>query len=70
MRWIIMAFKISIDKETCIGCSACTSVCDNFEMIEGDEYKAKVKKEKIDNIGCNKEAAETCPVDAIKITKI
>ena len=61
-----MAYKITIDKEKCIGCGACAATCDNFELNEG---KAVAKKSKVDEIGCNQEAADVCPVNAIKITK-
>lgn len=56
--------KIIIDKEKCIGCAACTSVCDNFEMKDG---KAHAKKTEVDEAGCNKEAVDICPVQAISI---
>lgn len=57
---------ISIDKNKCIGCGACASVCESvFEM--SDDGKAHVKKGKEKSkILCVKEAAESCPVDAIK----
>ena len=59
--------KIEVDKEKCIGCGACVAQCDNFEM-DGD--KAKAKQSEVDDIGCNKDAADACPVDAIKITEL
>ena len=63
-----MPFKISVDKEKCIGCGACAAVCsENFEVVEG---KAKPKKSEVDEIGCCKEAEDTCPVHAIKVEKI
>jgi len=62
-----MAFKIEVDEEKCIGCGACAASCDNFELEEG---KAKAKKTKVDKIGCNQEAADVCPVEAIKVKKI
>ena len=62
-----MVFKIEVDKEACIGCGACTS-CDNFEM--GDDGKAAAKKTEVEEEGCNKEAVEVCPVQAIKVIKI
>jgi ferredoxin len=55
--------KISVT-EDCIGCGACISVCDLFELVEG---KSKHKKGEVEEISCEKEAADTCPVQAIKI---
>lgn len=58
-------FKINFDKEACIGCGACTSVCDNWIMDGG---KAKPKKTTITEkeLKGNKEAEAICPVGAIK----
>ncbi|MBW2981562.1 ferredoxin [Candidatus Woesearchaeota archaeon] len=61
-----MAFKIEVDKEKCIGCGACAAQCSNFDIKEG---KAVAKKKEVDKIGCNQEAADICPVEAIKVTK-
>jgi ferredoxin len=61
-----MTYKITIDDDKCIGCGACTQ-CENFELKEG---KIMVKKIKIEELGCNKESVDICPVDAIKINKI
>jgi len=58
--------KIEVDKEKCIGCGACAAACDNFELEEG---KAKAKKAEVEELGCNQEAADACPVEAIKIIK-
>lgn len=63
----MVKYKITLDKETCIGCGACTVGCNNFVM-DGD--KAKVVKAEVDSIGCNQEAADGCPVTAIKVTKM
>ncbi len=63
--------KVSIDKETCIGCGSCVAICpDCFEM--GEDNKAVLKDggntcDCGDNCDCLKEAEEICPVDAIKI---
>ncbi|MEA3430962.1 MAG: ferredoxin [Nanoarchaeota archaeon] len=66
-----MAFKIEFNKDGCIGCGACASVCaDNWDMVEEDAgYKAKLKNDSVDELGCNKEAAEVCPVKVIIITE-
>lgn len=54
-----------INKETCIGCGTCESICPEVFKV-GDEGKAEVLpgdhaalKDKI------KEAVEACPVEAI-----
>jgi ferredoxin len=53
---------IKVNKELCIGCAMCESVCpDVFEM--NDEIKAQVKAQK--DLPCVKEAIESCPVQAI-----
>jgi len=57
--------KIKVDQETCIGCGACAAICPKtFEMVEG---KARVKVSNVNKITCEKEAAESCPVNAISI---
>ena len=63
-----MAFKIEINADECIGCGACVAACEaNFEM-DGD--KAKVKNAEVKESGCSQEAADGCPVNCIKVTKI
>jgi ferredoxin len=59
-----MAYKITIDEDECIGCGACAAVCDNFGL-NGD--KAQVKQSKVEDIGCNQEAADACPKACIKV---
>lgn len=60
--------KVKVDQTSCIGCGACANICDNFEMVETSKgYKARVKEGNVEEIGCNKDAMEACPVDAIKI---
>lgn len=58
---------VKINKEKCIGCGYCTSVCpDVFEL--GDDGKSKIKKDANleENKDCIKEAKEGCPVGAIE----
>lgn len=64
-----MAYRIELNEEECIGCGACEAQCpDNWEM-DTEKMKAKPKKRVVKEIGCNKDAAEVCPVDVIKIIK-
>lgn len=60
-------WEISVDKEKCIGCGACAAQCKNFEIKNG---LAIAKKTKVNELGCNKDAEEVCPVGAIKIEKV
>jgi len=53
---------ININKEKCIGCGMCESVCPEVFEI-GENTKAQVKEQK--KIPCVKEAIENCPVKAI-----
>ena len=54
--------KVKIDKEKCIGCGSCEAICPSvFEMKDGKStLKTQETEEK-----CAKEAAETCPANAI-----
>ena len=56
-----------INKEKCIGCGTCESLCpDVFELK--DDGKAYVKENaNCDKAGCCKDAVESCPVDAITL---
>lgn len=55
--------KITVN-DSCIGCGACTAVApDVFEL--GDEGLAVVISE--ENVDGAKEAAESCPVEAIEV---
>ncbi|MEM2954935.1 MAG: ferredoxin [Candidatus Pacearchaeota archaeon] len=56
--------KVNIDKKKCIGCGACVAICDSvFELKDG---KANAKKPETDQ-ECAKEAASSCPVNAISV---
>ncbi len=56
--------KVKVIKEKCIGCGLCESLCPEiYEMKDG---KAIVKKTNTDK-KCAKEAADSCPVQAIEI---
>ena len=59
-------YKIEQDIEACIGCQACVNTCpENWEAT--DDGKAKPRKTELDDISCNQEAADGCPVSCIKV---
>lgn len=61
-------YKIEHDLDKCIGCGVCVSLCpENWVMKGGKSYP---KKTELDDLGCNKEAADACPTQAIKIKKL
>jgi len=71
--------KVRQERDICIGCGACASLCpDYWEMSE--DGKANLKgatvnsdngnpELELDNVGCNQEAADACPVQCILILK-
>ena len=56
-----------VDEEACIGCGLCPETCP--EVFEMNDDKARVKVDPVPegSIATCKEAAENCPVEAIKI---
>lgn len=56
--------KVKVDAKKCIGCGACAAICPAvFEMKNG---KAAAKAPATDK-PCAKEAADSCPVQAISV---
>ena len=61
-----MAYKIIQTRDECIGCGVCAAVCpDSWEMK--DDGLASPLNEIIDEVGCNQEAADSCPTNCIVI---
>ena len=73
--------KIIQNIEGCIGCGSCAAICPKFWDTDYEKGKAVLKGGKInaqgneseleisgeEDIKCNQEAAEVCPVAVIKI---
>lgn len=60
--------KAYVDKETCIGCGLCPSLCSDVYFMDDDgKAKAITKDVPEEYIDCAKEAEASCPVLAIKV---
>ena len=57
--------KITIDEKKCIGCGTCAAMCPSHFIMEGE--KSKAVKAEVEDLSCAREAADACPVSAIKI---
>ena len=56
-----------VDPETCIGCQLCPQICPEVFRMEGDKAAAYVNPVPPEHAATAREAAEQCPVAAIKI---
>tara|TARA_Y100000310_G_scaffold341089_1_gene439064 strand:- start:6421 stop:6786 length:366 start_codon:yes stop_codon:yes gene_type:complete len=75
-------YKIEFDREVCIGALACTAVAENFWPkaedgkvdLTGATYNEQTELWELiideKDFQVNQDSAESCPVEAIKITKI
>jgi len=70
--------KIVHEREKCIGCGSCATLCPKFWKMADDGKSTLIDSEKnpegnfeleIEEIGCNQEAADACPVQIIHILK-
>ena len=70
--------KVIQEREKCIGCGSCAALCPNYwEMAEDGKSRFKKSNQnaegnyelEVENIECNQEAADACPVQVIHIIK-
>lgn len=72
-----MAITIIHDRPICIGCGACAAVCPEYwEMsqdgksdLKGGKKEGEMQKLEVKEVGCNQDAAQSCPVNCIHIEK-
>lgn len=71
-----MGFRVEQHKDECIGCAACVSACESFwemkddnkaHIIGGQDAEGNVEFIVLDELDCNQDAADICPVQCIKI---
>ena len=62
--------KATVNEETCIGCGLCVDTCPEvFEMNDENSAEAKADPVPSEAETTCREAAESCPVDAIEIAE-
>ena len=78
----MVKYKIEFDREACIGAMACTAVAENFWPraddgkvdLTGATYNEETKKWELiideKDFQINQDAADSCPVEVIKIVKL
>jgi ferredoxin len=59
--------RVRVDAELCSGDEICTQVCPEIFEMEGDKAVAKTEEVTGDLKQCAKEAADSCPSEAIII---
>ena len=60
--------KANVDKNTCIGCGACTLICPEVFSIEDDGLAKAIESEIPKDVEeSTQEARDNCPVEAIDI---
>ncbi len=68
--------KIVHERPKCIGCGSCEATCPDFWEMAKDGFSTLKKAEKnmeenekleLEEIACNQEAADLCPVNCIHI---
>lgn len=60
--------KAVVDKDLCIGCGLCPSICPEVFSMDDDGLAVAIDEELDENIvDSAKEAEDSCPVDAITV---
>jgi len=59
--------KVRVDEEACVGDGTCVEICPEIFVMQGDVAVAKMEEVPEELEGACREAAKSCPVDAILI---
>lgn len=61
-----MAKKVTVKKDLCVGCGACTAVAPDVLTI-GDDGLAEAIVAEVEDTAAAEDAAASCPVGAIEV---
>ncbi len=77
MKWdgIMARFKVEIERPLCISCENCVNICpefwkmapDGFSHLKGSKKVGENEEREMDDVSCNIDAAENCPVTCIHV---
>jgi ferredoxin len=59
--------KVRVNEEACVGDETCVEICPEIFEMQGDVAVAKMEEVPEELEGTCREAAESCPVEAIVI---
>ena len=60
--------KVKVNKDACIGCGACSAICDEvFEINDEGLSETKVEEVKEELQDEVRDAADSCPTGAIEV---
>ena len=59
--------KAIVDKDLCVGCGLCSELCPEVFQMEGDKADVKIDPVPSAAEDACRDAAEQCPVEAIKV---
>ena len=60
--------KPVVDHDLCIGCGSCEEMCPEVFQVHEDGHSRVIKENPEPELyGCIRDAADTCPVEAISI---
>lgn len=61
--------KAVVDKDTCIGCGLCPSICDEVFSMDDDGKAVAISEDVPSDVEEDaKEAESSCPVEAISVS--
>jgi ferredoxin len=68
MKLEVLLMKARVDKDDCISCGLCPSICPEvFEMEDDGKAGVVVDEVPSENEDATQEAAESCPTSAIHV---
>ena len=62
-----MGYNVKVDKEKCLGCGACVSICGKYFELDENGKSEFTGENPVDELECIEDAVNICPVNAIEV---